>query len=216
MAPNAQKLVIFGATGGTGRAAVSQALAAGHHVTAFVRSPDKLGMTHERLRLCVGDIFDQDAVRAAVAGQDAVLCFLGAPAASRDRIRERGTEAIVAAMQHAGIERIVCLSSHGIADTFHELPWVMRWFVVPLFLRRAFDDHEAQEAVVHGSQLDWTLVRPPHLHDGPRATEVAHGPAFDPASMTMKVAREDVAGFMLQQAVSGGHIQETVVVSAAA
>lgn len=215
MAHPTQKLIVFGATGGTGRAVVSQALAAGHHVTAFVRSPDKLGLTHPQLRVRVGDASDHDAVVAAVAGQDAVLCCLGAPPSSRDQIRARGTSVIVAAMQEAGVERLVCLSSHGVAETRQELPWVMRWLVVPLYLHRVFADHEAQEAIVHRSALDWTLVRPPHLHDGPRA-EVQHGPQFDPATMRMKIAREDVAGFMLQQAVSGAHTRETVVVSAAA
>lgn len=210
------KIVIFGATGGTGRAAVEQALAAGHTVTAFARTPSKLGLAHPALRTVQGDILDAEAVRVAVEGKDAVLCCVGAPPASQDRIRERGSAVLVAAMDAAGVSRLVSLSSHGIAESAVELPWYMRWLVVPLYLRRVFADHEAQEAVVRGSGLDWTLVRPPHLTDGQPAAKLYHGTGFDPQKARMSIARADVAAFMLAQLGVSTYQQQTVVVSAAA
>ncbi len=71
------KLLIFGATGGTGRALIEQALQQGHNVTAFARNPAKVTIKHERLKIAQGNIFDRHAVDAAVAGQEAVLCALG-------------------------------------------------------------------------------------------------------------------------------------------
>jgi putative NADH-flavin reductase len=70
-------LLILGATGGTGRALVEQALEEGHTGTAFARDPAKVRTTHQNLRIAEGDILDYDSVEAALRGQDAVLSALG-------------------------------------------------------------------------------------------------------------------------------------------
>ncbi len=191
-------LVIFGATGGAGRALVQQALAQGHPVTAFVRDPARLDIQDTRLKIHVGDATDLAAVRAAVSGHDAVICALGVPARSRSGLRARGTECIVAAMQAVGVRRLIVLSSHGVAETREELPAFLRYIVVPLYLSRVFADHEAQEQVVRGSNLDWTLVRPPHLTNGP-ATGDFHRGVTAGTRTKMKISRADVAAFMLAQ-----------------
>src|SRR5579872_2508590 len=72
-------VIVFGSTGGTGRALVEQALAQGHVVTAFARNPAKVTMTHENLRVAKGDMMDSESVKAALRGQDAALSALGAP-----------------------------------------------------------------------------------------------------------------------------------------
>lgn len=71
------KILVFGASGGTGRNIVEQALAQGHTVTAFVRDPARLRLTHDNLQIVRGDIASSDSVTSAVTGQDAVLCALG-------------------------------------------------------------------------------------------------------------------------------------------
>jgi len=71
------KLLVFGATGGTGKQLVRQALEQGHVVTAFARDPSKIKETQANLRLVQGDILQPDSVETAVAGQDAVLSALG-------------------------------------------------------------------------------------------------------------------------------------------
>ena len=58
------KIIVFGATGGTGREIVKQALERGHDVTAFVRNPDKVKMTHERLSIEKGNVMDASSVDA--------------------------------------------------------------------------------------------------------------------------------------------------------
>ncbi|MEL6345930.1 MAG: SDR family oxidoreductase [Myxococcota bacterium] len=216
MSINSQSIIVFGATGGTGRHAVTQALADGHDVTAFVRTPSKLDLQHPRLTIVQGDVMDTDAVSEAIRGKDAVLCCIGAPPSSKAQIRARGTASIIAGMRRTGVTRLICQSSHGIAETAAELPWLMRWVIVPFYLKPVFADHEAQETVVRGSGLRWTLVRPPHLHDGARAAAIRHSPDFDPQTMTMKIARADVAGFMVRAAVEPAYVQQTVVVAAAA
>ncbi len=71
------KLLIFGASGRTGRQLVEQALAQGHVVTAFVRHPAKFRVSHANLRVAQGDVLRYDNVEPAVTGQDAVLSALG-------------------------------------------------------------------------------------------------------------------------------------------
>lgn len=208
-------IALFGATGGTGSLFLRQALEAGHHVTALVRDARRMRLAHPRLTLVVGSVLDHERVVQTVQGVDAVVCALGAPPRSGSRIREQGTRVIVQAMHATGVRRLVVQSSHGIGETAQELPWLMRWLVAPLYLKPVFDDHERQEAVVHGSSLDWTLIRPPHLTDGEPASALASGPAFDPATMTMKIARTDVARFLLQQVEATPATRETLVVSTA-
>ena len=71
------KLLVLGATGGTGGRLVQQALQQGHVVTAFARDPKKIHLAHDNLRVVRGDILQPDSVEAAVAGQDAVVSALG-------------------------------------------------------------------------------------------------------------------------------------------
>src|SRR5918992_5532141 len=104
------KLLIVGATGGTGRQLVRQALERGHAVTAFARDPAALD-ERDGLRVLAGDVLDPAAVERAVAGHEAVLCALGKPAARPGRVRSQGTRNIVRAMESAGPARLICLST---------------------------------------------------------------------------------------------------------
>jgi hypothetical protein len=110
------KLIVFGATGGTGRALVEQGLAAGHDVAAFVRNPDRLRVTGEP-EVIQGDLADAAAVERALRGRDVVLSGLGTRPWRHQDICSEGTRAIVAGMRAAGVRRIVVLSSMGVGDS---------------------------------------------------------------------------------------------------
>lgn len=215
MSVSTRHFALFGATGGTGALVLQHALDAGHRVTALVRTPSKLTLSHPRLHIVQGSVLDRACVDQTVHGVDAVICCLGAPPRNAERLRERGTQVVVDAMQAAGVRRLVVQSSHGIGETRHELPWLMRWLIVPLYLNKVFADHERQEAVVRATELDWTLARPPHLSDGQPAAALAAGPDYDPTQMTMTIARTDVARFLLQQASAHNSLRQTLVVSTA-
>jgi putative NADH-flavin reductase len=109
------KLVIFGATGGTGRQLVEQALAEGHQVTAFARRPAALQVRHDRLRIAAGDVSDAARVESAIEGQDAVLSALGAT--KKQAICADGMANILAAMRRAGVRRVIVLSAFGASDS---------------------------------------------------------------------------------------------------
>src|SRR4030088_2963552 len=101
------KLLILGATGRTGRLVVEQALAAGHTVTALVRSPEKLSSGNSNLRVVAGEATDTSALSRALEGADAVISTLG----GRGSVIADSTKAIVAAAHHAGVSRVIVLSS---------------------------------------------------------------------------------------------------------
>jgi putative NADH-flavin reductase len=193
-------ILVFGATGGTGRQLVAQALQQGHTVTAFVRTPAKLALQHAHLRLVQGDVLDYDAVRAAMLGQDAVLSALGAPARqTRDTLRSDGTRTILRAMESAGLRRFICLTTLGIGDSADALPFAYKYFIVPLFLRHAFADSALQEHYIRQSDADWTIARPGTLTNGPHTGLYQQGFAPTANGLQIKIARADVADFMLRQ-----------------
>jgi len=203
------KIVIFGATGATGRHLVEGALAAGHAVTAFARSPEALGEPRERLRVATGDVNDAGSVQAAIAGQDAVICALGqrkgAPAADVTT----GTQNIVGAMEKAGVRRLVFLSGYGAGDSLNEAHFVFRRIIRPLFLREMYAEKDRQEEIVRGSALDWIIVRPVRLSDGPArgACRVIEGAVS--AGPSAEITRADVAAFMLGQLADDRYLRKT-------
>jgi len=207
------KLLVFGSTGGTGRDLVKQALAEDHEVTAYARNPAKLGdVTHPRLQVVRGDVLDPAAVEKAVPGHDAVLCAIGV-GAGRTTLREDGTRNIIRAMEKAGVRRLICQSSMGVGDSRANLGFLTKYVIVPVFLRHAFADHERQEAVVKESALDWTIVRPPHLKDGPHTGTYRHGFPTTDTGIQGNISRADVADFMLKQLTSDTYLHQTPGVS---
>ncbi|NUW39100.1 NAD(P)-dependent oxidoreductase [Nonomuraea rhodomycinica] len=194
------RLLIFGGTGPTGALLVEQALDAGHHVTAVARDPARLpGAGHDRLTAVRGDVLRPGAWQDAVLGQDAVASCLG----TRDRrhpttVYSRGTATVVSAMLAAGVRRLVCLSSAGL-EIPPGTPLAQRLVtrhVVQRLYRHAYADMAVMERLVAGSGLDWTVVRPPMLTDGPLTGRyrTAVGGHLDGMS---RISRADLAHYLL-------------------
>ncbi len=208
------KLIIFGSTGGTGRQIVTQALEQGHDVTAFARSPEKLGQKHEKLQAIKGDVLDLASVERAVKGQDAVCCSLGLPAVmDKSNLRANGTKNIIRAMEKTGVRRFICQSSAGIGDSSDTLPFLMKYFIVPFILRRVWADHEIQENYIKKSRLDWIIARPAALTDGELTGSYQHGFTANNKTVTSKVSRADTADFMLKQLADNDYLHKTPCIS---
>jgi len=207
------KLLVFGSTGGTGRELLKQALDQGHNVVAYARNPAKIDdIKHAGLQVVRGDVLDPAVVERATAGQEAVLSTIGA-GAERTTLREDGTRNIVEAMERTGVQRLICLSSLGVGDSRANLPFFTKYVIVSVFLRHAFTDHERQEAIVKQSSLDWTIVRPPYLTDGPQTGAYRHGFPTTKKRIKGKISRADVADFMLKQLTDDTYLHQTPGVS---
>lgn len=193
-----KRIVIFGATGGTGQELVKQALEQNYSVTAFARSPEKLKISHKNLSVIQGDVLNTSDVQKATANQDAVVCCLGMPASDKSTLRKDGTANIIHAMESHGIKRLICQTSLGFGDSKKVLPWHMKYLIVPFILKNAFKDHELQEETIEKSKLHWTIVRPGNMTNGNKKGKYKHG--FDASEkIKLKISRADVAAFMLDQ-----------------
>lgn len=207
------KLVIFGATGGTGRQLVAQALEAGHSVTALVRVPDRLNMQHPDLTVVQGNVLNASAVLAAVFGKDAVISALGSRARGLPDLIQ-GTRNILTAMHDGEVRRSLWVSSFGVGKSLHQMSWLARYVIVKGFLRAAIEEKEIQEQLIRASAGEWTIVRPGGLTDGPRTgvyrviPEDATGQIGRP-----QIARADVADFILRALAEGTYIRQSVGLS---
>lgn len=208
------RILVVGATGGTGRQLVAQALDLGHEVTAFVRDPSKLRLDHPRLAVARGDVLDYASVEAAVRGQDAVLSALGHRRyLGPSRILSEGTRNILRAMEAHGVRRIVCQTSLGIGNTAGRMGLYYTFVVIPIVVPFYFWDKTRQERTIAGSGLEWIIVRPGALKDGERRGEVRHGRDIGSYVRTVRISRADVADFMLGQLESNAYLRTAVGVA---
>lgn len=199
-------VIIFGATGTLGRHLVEQALSQDHQVTAFARHPETLGVKHDNLSYRAGDVLDPQAVTKAVDGQDAALIALGA--GRKGGVRADGTKNVIAAMKSHGVKRLICLSTLGAGDSRTLLNFFWKRIMFGLLLRGAYADHEMQEQLVRQSGLDWTIVRPSAFADGAATGQYQHGALLPSNNLKLKIARADVAGFMLRQLTDKGYLHQ--------
>lgn len=208
-------LLLFGATGATGRHLLQQALHQGHRVTAFVRSPaDLADIRHRRLRIVEGDVMHPSTIEPIMPGHDAVLVALGSR--GHNTVLSAGTANIIWQMHQANIERLIVLSSLGVGESRQEMSWWFRHIFRPLVLSSIFTDKEKQESCVKQSGLDWTIVRPIALTDEPATGKVFAGPTLRGQSELLAgVPRADVAAFMLHQLGGGRWHQKAVALTGA-
>ena len=203
------RLVVLGATGGTGLELVKQALGRGHLVTAFVRSPERLKEFGDHINVRQGDLLNSASLQQVIQGHDAVLSGFG-PRAPRSEensnLLERFARALTAAMPPTGVRRVVVES---VAFLFKNSVFPPAYLLGRLFLPRTVADASAMERIFANTALDWTMVRPPELTDKPYTGKyrVQEGrlPRFG-----LKISRADVADLMIRLAENGTSIRKVV------
>lgn len=188
------KIIVFGATGGVGQFVVKQAIESGFEVTAFVRTPAKLEVTHKNLTVVKGDAFNPAEVAAAIAGHDAVVSCLGSnQGMKKSTDLQEMIKNIVAGMQEHGVKRIVYTASAGI---YNELPGVSGKLMMGV-LKNALTDHRAATDYIEAHGLIYTFVRPMGLTDGPFSGKYRES-AMGVPEKSKSIPRADVAHFILK------------------
>lgn len=206
------KIGIFGASGPTGHHVVSSALEDGHDVTALVRDPIRLPISHRALKVVVGNSQDASAVRNVVNGQDVVISALGAGKTFRPRaVIERSLRVMVPAMEAAGVRRFIHLSAFGVAGTLRDTPLLSRLFAATL-LRAIYADKRKGEAILRNSNLEWIIVCPTALTNKPPRGEYRVGERLELRGLP-SISRADVARFMLTQLDDPRYVGREVLVS---
>ncbi len=193
-------ILVIGATRGTGRQVMRQALAAGHTVTALVRDPARVNMRDERLSVVRGDVMESATLTSAMAGCDAVLSSLGVTSAYRKptTLYSEGMRTIIQAMRSAGVTRLIAVTAAPLGpdedDTLrsrviNKVLWTM--------IKEVYSDMARMEEVIRTSGLDWTIIRPPKLTN--KAPTSRYRTAINGGVRRgYTIARADLAGAMLK------------------
>jgi putative NADH-flavin reductase len=207
------RIVVFGASRGLGLEVVKQALAAGHTVTAFVRSPEKFTVKHPNLTLCVGDAVDAVAVENAIAGQDAVISALGPTRPPMPGMMETAAKNIVAAMKKHGVRRLISTTGAGVRQP-KDKPKFSDHFIgvlLNLLAKSVVLDSAANVKVIQNSDLDWTVVRYPRLVDGDRTGKYRFG--YVSKDSSTQLSRADAADSVLKELTEKNWLRKLPLVS---
>jgi uncharacterized protein YbjT (DUF2867 family) len=204
------KILVLGATGATGQLIVRDATASGHYVVALVRA--KANSNLAGAEVIEGDVRDEETLVRALNGCDAVVSALGTGMGFREvDLLTVATRALVAAMTRTGVRRLICISALGVGDSRNHGGFVFDRLFQPLLLRPAYKDKDRQEAAIRTSSLDWVIVRPAMLTNSTGRGRIRATADLDGVKGG-KVARADVAQFVVEQLTSGTWLRRTPVV----
>jgi putative NADH-flavin reductase len=199
------RLFIVGATGGIGESLLKIGLERGHEVTAYVRSPEKITESHQRLSVVRGDVFDAGAMARSLAGHDAVLSAFGPMTIRTTTLRREFGHALATAMRSSAVRRVQLVSAAFLFEKIGLLGAILK----PTLFRSMAPDMAAMEQEIMRDDLEWTVLRPPRLTNGTLtgAYRVADGKL--PASGHL-ISRADVADFMIKEAEAPAHVRQIV------
>ncbi|MFE7838591.1 NAD(P)-dependent oxidoreductase [Streptomyces sp. NPDC057474] len=210
------RVTVFGATGGIGRLVVQQLLDGGHQVTALVRTPAKLALTHSHLTVVAGQLSDRDAVEQAVSGADAVISALG-PSLKRSTTGTQvtdGTRTVVQAMQAQKVDRFIGLATPSLADPRDRPHW--KHMVLPvvagLMFPNALAELKGMTEAVTGSDLDYTIARITNPTNKP-ATGRARAGFLGHDKVASAMTRADIAAFLVSQLTDARYRRAMPVIS---
>ena len=203
------KLLVIGATRGIGRCLVEHSLGEGHEVTALVRKPDALGLQSERLAVIKGDILDANSVNQAMDGQDAVCTAIGiGPTRKPVMVFSEGIRIVIAAMQTTGTRQLACITGIGSGDSKNHGGFFYDRIINPLLLKTIYEDKDREEAVVRASDVEWVIIRPGFLTNGPLTGN--YRAITDLSGVTAgKISRMDVAHFVLTELAEKKYVKQT-------
>ncbi|MDO6430776.1 NAD(P)H-binding protein [Flavitalea sp. BT771] len=209
------KILIIGANGGIGRQSVEIALAAGHLVTAVLRQPANLALTHPNLEIIQGDVMHPETFEKKIGPQDAVISALGVKGGvmgdKPTTLYSQGNANLLRLMKEKGIRRAYFISASAI-EISPVMPFFARFaakYILQKLLRHMYADQREMERLVKISGLDWTIIRPPRLTDKP----VTGKYRFSINSFLkncLSVSRADVAHFMIYNISNKDIIQATI------
>ncbi len=215
--PQISRILVLGGSRGIGREIVRQGLARGLAMRAYARHPEDLGLDDPALELVAGDATDPAALAGALEGVDAVAMALGVRLGPQTTLRpvtlfSEATRALLDAIgARGGPRRLVAVTGFGAGDSRAKVSLLER-IPFQLVFARAYDDKSRQEEMIEASGLDWTLVRPTILTNGPASQryKVLEHPSEWRNGM---ISRADVADFVLRCLTEGSHVHAKPVLA---
>jgi putative NADH-flavin reductase len=207
------KLLVVGASRGIGLEILKQGVSAGHQISAIARSPESISLSSETLKIIKGDILDKHTVDEAVKGQDAVCITIGIkPTRQPVSVFSEGTKVVVEAMKNHSCKVLLCITGLGAGDSRGHGGFLYDKIINPLLLKRIYEDKDRQEEIVRNSGLEWTIVRPGFLTNGPITGKYLVLNDMNGVK-AKKISRADVADFILSEATQRKHRHDTVLLT---
>jgi putative NADH-flavin reductase len=209
-------VLIIGASRGIGLETVKATLKAGNSVRALARSARRIPVDHPKLEKITGDALDMATVKGAMTDVDAVIQSLGVSVGPEiifepTRLFSKATQVLVNAMEQAQVKRLICVTGFGAGDSRGHGGFLYN-VAFHLLMGRIYDDKDVQERIIRRSKLDWVIVRPVILTNGPKTK--AYRALVDPNSWTCGfISRADVADFLVKQIDNGAFLHKTPVLT---
>jgi uncharacterized protein YbjT (DUF2867 family) len=200
------KVTILGASGKTGVQVVNQALESGYMVNALVRNADSL-KKKANLNVFVGNVTDAKDIEKVSQGSDVIISALGAMSGS---LMTEAVTAVIAASKVTGVKRFILMSSFAVRK--EQLSGGMK-LITGLVMGKAIQDKSKSEALLRKSDLDWTIVYATGLTNEAKGAKVKTLSSTESLSMKNKIARADVAVWMLKEANENAYNKAEVTIS---
>lgn len=194
-----KKIIVFGATGGTGKQVVEQALQDGLQVVAVVRKPETLNIRHPNLKIVKGDVLQPNTFENEMKHIDAVISCLGIPKVQPTSLYSDSMQNIINAMQNTNTNRVLCISS-GAIDIPPKSSFIMTFLlknVLQRIYKPVYADMRLMENKLIHSNLNYTVVRAPKLTDG-KKTGKYRVVTQQPLRKIPTISRSDLADYMLK------------------
>ncbi|GAT63590.1 NAD(P)-dependent oxidoreductase [Paludibacter jiangxiensis] len=205
------KIVVFGASGKTGRLLIEEALTSGYEVIAYVRNKESVKSVHPNLRVVAGQLNEKEKLKSVIIGSDACISTLGGASLTKHNhgIIE-GIDNIVDIMEEVNVKRFIYLSSIGVGNSRQYMAQPARFLIADLMLRVPLADHNANESRITQSQLEWTIIRPGGLTDGAKSENLKHGTEYTKLKGNLSISRSSVATFILNQFTDSIYVNKCV------
>ncbi|GMQ79112.1 MAG: SDR family oxidoreductase [Anaerolineae bacterium] len=211
-------ILVIGATRGIGKQLLLQALDRGYIVTVLARRPEKLDVQNDRLKVIQGDIVKSEAVEKAVEGQDAVCICIGIKPTTYlslyysttkpVNVFSEGTKNVITAMKKHGVPLLLAITGIGAGDSKGHGGFLYDKIFLPFMLKKLYADKDRQESLIKSSGLDWIIIRPGFLTNGPLTEKYKVFTKLDGVKAG-KISRADVAHFMLEEHVAKKYLRKT-------
>lgn len=212
--PEPKNIIVFGASGKTGKLVVEEALAKNCQVKAFVRDRDRLPIDREHLNILTGNVMDLNAVEQAIEGSDAVISVLGWAKNSPKNLLATSGKTIVETMEKLGVSRLITVIGAAVDAPNDNFSSMSRRLIVSLIKKiepELFADSQKLADTIYNSNLDWTIVRVPRLVNGDRTKTYRYG-QLD-LGFGAKVRRSDLAHFLAQQIDSNEFVKQAPTIA---
>jgi putative NADH-flavin reductase len=211
------KIVIFGATGFSGKAILKETLSQQHQVTVLVRNKSAIQIQDKNLKIVEGNVLDKYTVAEVLKNSDAVIQCLGVGGKGNGKLTtfiSDATKIIVEEMEKQQIKRLIAMSNVGAGNSISFQPWIFTKIILPYFmkwLKVLIDDKNRMEPIIMNSGLDWTIVRCPNIVDKTPKGNV-HA-TLDGKGLKLAVTLGDMAEFIVQQLINASYSKQAPSIS---